>query len=129
MKRYFIFYVLFFFIGSFSSYAQNDSRKALIEIMETIRITETEIVVGNENMTCYREYSVFPHQRKTSLTAHQNRIKISKWDYEAMKVKYNGKMYRILFYLNNNRLTVLVGRGKTGKSYVRSFELGKKSGT
>ncbi len=131
MKRYFIFYVIFFFISPFLSYAyaQNDSMKALIEIMETIRVTDTEIIVGNENMSCYRAHSVFTTKGWINVpNTPQNRIEISKWDYEAMEVKYLGKKYRVLFYLNNSRLTVLVGKGRKGKTYVRSFELGKKSG-
>ncbi|MBQ8784598.1 MAG: hypothetical protein IJZ59_00965 [Alphaproteobacteria bacterium] len=103
--------------------------KALIEIMETIKVTDTEIIVGNENMSCYRAHSVFTTKGWINVpNTPQNRIEISKWDYEAMEVKYLGKKYRVLFYLNNNRLTVLVGKGRKGKAYVRSFELGKKSG-
>ena len=56
-------------------------------------------------------------------------IEANKKEYKAIVTeKYLGKKYRVLFYLNNSRLTVLVGKGRKGKAYVRSFELGKKSG-
>ena len=61
MKRYFIFYVLFFFLSPLSSYAHNqeDDTKALIEIMETIRINGSEVIVGNEDMICYSKKYIF----------------------------------------------------------------------
>ena len=96
--------------------------QALIEIMETIQVTDSEIIVGNEKMICYSEHSVFTEKGWVYIPNDPpNRIKISKWDFEEMEVKYCGKKYRIIFYLNKDRLTILVGKGKHGKSYLRSF--------
>ena len=129
MKRYFIFYVLFFLISPLSSYAykQTSTSNALTEIMETIKITDTEIIVGNDDMTCYSYKSVLTPKGWIKVpNAPPNRIKLSKWDFEEMEVIYGGKKYRVIFHLNYDRLIVLVGKGRNGKSYVRSFVIGKK---
>ena len=129
MKRYFIFYVLYLFISPLSSYAHclADDTKALIEIMETIRINGNEVIVGNENMTCYSERYVFTPDGLIRIpNTPPNRIKIAKETFEEMLVVYGGKKYRVIFYRNNDRLTVLVGKGKRGRSYLRSFVIGKK---
>ena len=128
MKRYFIFHVIFFFISPLSSYAHNqeDDTKALREIMETIRINGSEVIVGNEDMICYSKKYIFTPDGWISVpNTPPNRIKIAKEDFEEMLVIYGGKKYRIIFYRNNDRLTVLVGKGKRGKSYLRSFVIGK----